>query len=840
MNSGLLLILCMLPFEKLQAQTSNIEDAHQQFRSGQYAQCLENAQKAMEERSYDLSWRVLYLKTLLAVGRYDEALDAFEQILRRFTMKLHFYKLGHTIYLYNGKVDKAQDILGRMISYGRARGLTGLNSVDIVALGEALLLLGAEPRTVLDEFFNNIIARDPECREAYIAAGNLALDKNDFALAGDFFQKALKQFNDDPDMHYGLARAFYHSDREVMLKALDAALHINANHAASLLLLAEHQIDAEDLIGARKTLERIHAVNGRQVEAWAFRSLLAYLDNDPNTARECREKALEFRPSNPKVDYLIGKKLSQKYRFAEGAAYQQLSLKFDVDYQPAKIQLAQDLLRLGYEEQGWQLVQDIYETDAYNVEAYNLVNLNDHMAKFKTLKSDEFIVRMSESEADVFGDMVLELLIEAKAELCGKYGLKLDRPVVTEMFDNQQDFAVRTFGMPDAYGFLGVCFGHVITMNSPKAERPMNWKATLWHEFSHVVTLNLTQNKMPRWLSEGISVYEESQKDPTWGQYMNPEFRRMILDGEMTPLGKLSGAFINPPTPTHLLFAYYESSLAVEYIITKYGLETLKVILADLAQGDPINEALVRHADKLEALEKEFTLFVIERAEDFAPEVDWESPDQEAQYFEKIPSPTEWLEKHPNSLWALTQYALQLIRQGAWEEAKTPLNRLIELYPNDIGEDNPYLLLAEVHRQLGETELEYRVLDKLASRSADATSAFERLVDLAVQRKDWKMVVKNGQRYLAVNPMLGKVHYHLGLAYETLAENEKAVKCYERLLHLDPADPADVHYRLALLLKDNDPEAAKKHVLLALADAPRFRAAHKLLLELVKRNKELR
>ena len=56
----------------------------------------------------------------------------------------------------------------------------------------------------------------------------------------------------------------------------------------------------------------------------------------------------------------------------------------------------------------------------------------------------------------------------------------------------------------------------------------------------HVVTLELTHNKMPRWLSEGISVYEELQENPTWGQRMTPRYRQMILDGELTPVGELS------------------------------------------------------------------------------------------------------------------------------------------------------------------------------------------------------------------------------------------------------------------------------------------------------------
>ena len=41
----------------------------------------------------------------------------------------------------------------------------------------------------------------------------------------------------------------------------------------------------------------------------------------------------------------------------------------------------------------------------------------------------------------------------------------------------------------------------------------------------------------------------------------------------------------------------------------------------------------------------------------------------------------EWLAKHPNSFWALSLHARNLIAEQKWEEAKTPLKKLISLYP---------------------------------------------------------------------------------------------------------------------------------------------------------------
>ena len=480
------------------------------------------------------------------------------------------------------------------------------------------------------------------------------------------------------------------------------------------------------------------------------------------------------------------------------------------------------------------LADAVHSQDGYNVEAYNLANLRDNMAKFKTLETDGFIIRMSEHEANVYGDEVVELLKLAKSELCRKYGIELEQPVTVEFFDDQQDFAVRTFGMPGGDGFLGVCFGNVITANSPKAGRPHNWKAMLWHEFCHVVTLNITHNKMPRWLSEGISVYEEFQRDPTWGQRMDPTYRRKILGNELTSIGDLSGAFMSPPGSMDLQFAYYNSALAVEYLVKRYGLEALKAILADLAGGMEINSAIVRHAAPLENVEKEFKAFARKRAEELAPRVDWERP-EEGQFDPADPNALDdWLAERPTSFWGLTLQANNLLADQKWEEAKNPLGKLIRLHPRYVGEDNAYRLLAEVHRKLGDSEQERLVLRDLAILSSNAVYAYERLMEIGIEQEDWRQVVTNGARYIAVYPMLATVHRRLGRANEQLRQGEQAVESYRRMLLLDPTDPADVNFRLARLLRHSDPARAKRHVLEALAEAPRFREAHRLLSDITK------
>src|ERR1043166_6588160 len=98
--------------------------------------------------------------------------------------------------------------------------------------------------------------------------------------------------------------------------------------------------------------------------------------------------------------------------------------------------------------------------------------LRDRMAKFQTLTNGHFVVHMSPLEAELYGDRGLDLLEHERETLTRKYGVELKQPTVVEIFPEQKDFAVLTFGMPGNPGYLGVCFGSVITANSPASQAP--------------------------------------------------------------------------------------------------------------------------------------------------------------------------------------------------------------------------------------------------------------------------------------------------------------------------------------------------------------------------------
>ena len=94
-------------------------------------------------------------------------------------------------------------------------------------------------------------------------------------------------------------------------------------------------------------------------------------------------------------------------------------------------------------------------------------------------------------------------------------------------------------------------------------------------------------------------------------------------------------------------------------------------------------------------------------------------------------------------------------------------------------------------------------------------------------------MTENAGRFLAVNPLVPQPYRMLARASEALGKPDPAIRSYQRLLLLDPPDPADVHYHLAKLFRQQgDAAAAKRQVLQALEEAPRFPDALRLLLEI--------
>lgn len=821
----------------------NVPPVWELYHAGRYDICVQVCRIAEQRGQPAVDWRVIKFLSLAAQGDIDAALEEAAKLPISYPNEIPALMWAHDLYAGLGREEEAAKTL-QLVNEAALKLKREERAGPVqVALGRAALALGADPQTVMSQYFDPVKSQKPKTKdeippglvEAHLAAGRLALDKSDYQRAAQEYQAALKFQPNNPDIRHGLAMAFAPSNQKTAAEHLDRALEANPMHAPSLLTQAEMLINSEDYSAAGERAERVLSVNPKHPLAWAVKATLDNLARADAAAFEAsRKSALEVWPENPEVDHTIGRILSRNYRFAEGAARQRAALALDPDYLPAKLQLAHDNLRLGDEDTAFKLAAEVSEADPYDVLSYNLTILRDQIATFATIQSPDFTIRMPENEAAIYGDRAMALLTEAKQVLCAKYGLDLDHPVLVEFFPEQQDFAIRTFGNLGGAGILGACFGTVVTMNSPgsMAHNKNNWEATLWHEFCHVVTLTVTHNKMPRWLSEGISVYEEIERNPVWGQKMTPQYRKMILeDGALTPIGELSSAFLSPESGEHLMFAYYQAHLVVKYLIDEYGIEKFRSLLKDLGEGVLINDALAKNSTDLVFLEAGFQEYATGLAKNLAPGVDWTQPTPEEVDPLDPAAVAAYLEKNPKSHWARSTHTHNLLAQEKWAEAAASAEALIALYPDDTHGASGYALQARAWKALGDTEKEAAVLRRLAERSAEAFTAYTRLLDLDFQTGRWEALLENAERAQAINPFLKEAHYCRGCAHEAQNQRKEAVSSFEKLLSLKPVNPSEVKFRLARLLKPEDADRSRRYLLDSLAQAPRYREAHALLLD---------
>ena len=117
-------------------------------------------------------------------------------------------------------------------------------------------------------------------------------------------------------------------------------------------------------------------------------------------------------------------------------------------------------------------------------------------------------------------------------------------------------------------------------------------------------------------------------------------------------------------------------------------------------------------------------------------------------------------------------------------------------------------------------------------RSADDLSAAMELLKLQLAAKQWKPALDTGRLITAIDPLQPvALRGYLQAALEE-ADYRLAVDVLQSLLELEPSDAARFHFQIAELVQADDPAEARKHVLKSLEQAPRYREAHRLLLNL--------
>ena len=755
-------------------------------------------------------------------GQYDEAVKLLEPAAGESPVGAAALELG-LLHLRMGRSEAAGGLLSTIFRQGSAAS----DPDALTRAARAAHALG-RPHDANSLFRSASAAAsgDPAIDTAF---GLLFLDRFDEAEAVRRLQLVVAADPQWAPAHAGIAWALADENPPAAAASALKALEIDPALDTALLLLAQLDLDNSRTAEARERLAKILAGNPRHLDARALVAAIAYVKGDRAAYEKELREVLAIHSGFGEIYRVTADLAARNYRFEEAVELARQATALDPNSAKAFAELGMHLLRTGEEAEARRALERSFNADRFNRITYNLLLLLDKLDTFITVNGDNVVVKMHPDEAPVLKEYAVPLAEQALKTLSAKYKFTPKGPILVEIFPVHDDFAVRNLGLPGMIGALGACFGRVVTMDSPKARPPgeFSWQATLWHEIAHVVTLQMSQQRVPRWLTEGISVYEEAKARPEWGRDMEVPFAAALEQGKALQLTDLNAGFTSPET---IALAYFQASLLVDHIVKTYGDEKLQTLVRSYGEGLEGDAALTKTLGaSMEQLQASFDKAVDAR---FGPLQAALRPVKGVDVGD--PSALQSaVAAHPQS------YPVQLAYGRALAAAKdkaafVPLERAASLVPMATGEASPHALMAQLAEQLGDEPRALQEYQNLLAHDHTMVEPARKLAALAEKLGKPEVAEVAYERIVALDPSDASAHTGLGRLALKKNQADLAVREFRAVLALGPADRASAHCDLGeALLAKGLPAEAKREALAALEIAPTFERAQELLLKTI-------
>ncbi|MEX0964138.1 MAG: peptidase MA family metallohydrolase [Pseudohongiellaceae bacterium] len=716
-------------------------------------------------------------------------------------------------------------------------------SEDVAMVALASWLMGSFHDA--NSLFNEATRANPNNLEAHALWGDLFLEKYNAADAERSYQEALDINGRYVPALVGIANVV--GDE----RALQRALAINPNSIPAMetygqLLMVNNREDE-----AQEYFDRVLAINPESLKTLSVLASKAALEERQTDYANYLAQVDSFSPNNPIFLGNVADSFGKNYLFEEAVGFARAAIDADPQYWQGYTLLGSNLIRLGEEEEGKLNLEIGYENDPFNVMTSNMLKVFDTLETYRTLESEHFKVHMSENDADILWPYLEPLLEESWDTLTAKYNFEPEGPILIEVFEKSEDFAVRSVGLPDIGPLVGICFGKVVTLISPDT-LSANWQEIVWHEFMHVITLQMTANRMPRWLSEGISVWEEREGRPYWGRSQGLDLVRAAEQDKLLNVAELDSGFSGARNNADLGFAYFQAYLVVDYITDEYGFEKLvelidqyALIKADDERFDEVFEISLAQFDTgfrnwIDNRVAEINVYV--HSEDMPDEgsghghgVRENSSAILAELYNNASLKQHMrarIEENDRDFQAYLQLGIVLFKEESFFEAKQYLNQAYELLPGYTGYPSPPLVLSQIYEREGDREAQLQQLELLLQNLQHDYGSAILLAEAALADGDHERAAYYIDRAIQVDPYRSDVHQLKANYAQIIGDSQLAVTEYEVLLKLEINDPAEAQTNLAeAYLRNGQALQAKENILRALETAPSYRRAQQILLQ---------
>ncbi|AMW05864.1 tetratricopeptide repeat protein [Gemmatimonas phototrophica] len=697
-------------------------------------------------------------------------------------------------------------------------------SAEYTSAGRAYVLLGSGNagaiRSALSAF-DRAVRADSANLDAQHRIGTLFLEKYNAPEARASFEGMLKRAPNNPDALLGLAQVEEFEGKGTAMVTARKALMTAPAHAGALAFVARLQLDAEAFDSARTTAERAIVADSALMDAWAVLGAQAWVTGDSATYKRALLAATALQPRPAAFLTALAEAAVRQRRYAEAVALAQQAVQYDSASIEALGVLGTTQLRIGQMTEGRAAVERAFALDPFNLWHKNTLDLLDKMRTFTTITKGRFAVVAPVDDAELLSLYIMPLLERAYDSLAVRYGYRAPTPVRLEFFRQHADFSVRTVGLT-GLGALGVSFGSLLAMDTPNARErgTFNWGSTAWHELTHAFTLGASAHRVPRWLSEGLSVLEERRANIGWGARTTLPWMLAYRAGRLRNVSQLTDGFMRPRYPEETSFSYYQASLFCEWVELTKGAAALPALLVAYRDGLDTPAVMQRVLGlTMPQVDTQFDAWVKQR---FAAELQAVAGS----------SPTD---SSGGDFVRLMQRAVSLI-DSQRDSARTMLERAHRAFPSYAGDDGPAWHLARLALLANDTSLAVQMLEQVTSRDETAYGANKLEAELRERRGDLTGAAAAIERLLWVWPYIAGDHEALAILAARQGDHARAIRERRAVIALRPPDLTEARYELArALAAGGDVAAARRELLGILEDAPSYENAQQLLLELRKR-----
>lgn len=789
-----------------------------QREQGEYRQAEKLYRELLEETPKQFEFCLGLGRVLFETGRYDEALGVFAQVdsnlqspaLQYWKARTHqargqyeeaqlLYQKSATGELEIPAKESRASLLWEQGKREEANALwkeiTVIASKRLIETPAELVALGHsyerfQQWEAASEVYLEASEKDPGNAQAAQALGDLY-----FRVYGDTqgqgpsprheYEAALKKNPNSVEnllSLFELYRPNFLRDQSKTEEFLRRALAVNPNSVRGLLLQADLLLKDRRFEDAAAPIEKALGVNAKSLRALSYRAVWFYLRNQPARFAEIEKSILEADSKYGDLYEILGTTLKDLYRFADAVPWLEKAIKQDPELNSARTELGQALVHSGREVEGRKVLEEAEKFEEGFVQAWRhnmLIVLKNLQGVYVKHEDPPFIFYFHPQDAEVLKVYLPPLYQEAWKSLSKKYEFTPTPPIQIETFQEAQDFSTRTIGYT-GFGALGACFGPVITAVSPSAEGfggHFNYLGTAWHEFTHVITIGLSNARIPRWLTEGLSTYEEKLRDPSQDRGMELELLDAYANGQIYPIQELNSAFRGP----RIIFGYYQGGLICEFLAREYSFSRLVKMVKLYGEDRPTEEIFQQCFDlSTQEFDQRFLKFVEEKLRDVRLQPNY-SEEKLAEFRNRV-------RKNPKDLEAWRNLAWTSFREGNRVDTDSRLKKIFEINAQDA---QTLLLNGEVSLARGRKDLAIEQFAKGFSLGGEEFFARMHYAALLEEEKEYEKAIEQYRLAKKAFPRAKNPQYSPHLALRRLlsepTRQEQGIAELEEFAQLDSA-----------------------------------------------------